>query len=148
MVGVTAMEETKNKTSITYGSSAAAVVALAVILLAINFLCRNVVQRVDVTEDKLFTLSDGSRAVIKELEVPVTIRFYFSRNVDNLPNELKIHGKRVGDLLQEYKVAGRGKIKLEIYSPRAATDLADKASLTSSTAITVIGTATSTSTST
>ncbi len=55
----------------------------------------------DFTENKVHTLSPGTRAILTELDTPVVIRYYASRNTDYMPEELKLHMRRVDDLLKE-----------------------------------------------
>lgn len=78
--------------------------------------------RLDVTQEKFFTLSAGSRSLIAKLPEDVTLKFYFSQSVKNLPVPVKAYAVRVEDLLKQYVAAGKGKITFERLDPRPDTD--------------------------
>lgn len=104
--------------------------ALAIVLfLAVNILARNTVSsaRVDLTADKLFTLSPGTYSVLSKIDEPVTLRFYYSPTLGNeLPNVGK-YAARVRDILKEYAAIARGKIRLEVIEPVPFSDAEDQA---------------------
>ncbi len=83
----------------------------------------------DFTENKIHTLSDGTEAILGELDTPVTIRYYASRNTDYMPEQLKLHIKRVDDLLKEYANLSGGKLRIENLDPEPDTDAEDSANL-------------------
>jgi ABC-type uncharacterized transport system involved in gliding motility auxiliary subunit len=84
---------------------------------------------IDFTENKIHTLSDGTRAILSELDTPVVIRYYASRNTDYMPEELKIYMRRVDDLLKEYSNIAKGKLRIENLDPQPDTDAEDSANL-------------------
>ncbi len=83
----------------------------------------------DFTENKVFTLSDGTKSILGELDTKVVIRYYASRNAEYTPNELKLHTRRVDDLLKEYKNVSNGQIRIENIDPEPDTDAEDSANL-------------------
>ncbi len=83
----------------------------------------------DFTENKIHTLSDGTKSILGELDTPVTIRYYASRNTDYMPEQLKLHIKRVDDLLKEYANLADGKLRVENLDPEPDTDAEDSANL-------------------
>lgn len=83
----------------------------------------------DFTENKVHTLSDGTRAILTELDTPVVIRYYASRSTDYMPEELKLHMRRVDDLLKEYSSLSKGKLRIENLDPEPDTDAEDSANL-------------------
>src|SRR5260221_14359440 len=97
--------------------SAIGVVALLLILVAFNAITAAVKQRIDLTKEKAYTLSAGTRAILQKLDTPVKIRFYYSSSENGTADTvmLKTYAQHVDDLLQEYKQAGHGKIILERY---------------------------------
>ncbi len=113
----------------TFLYSTAGLVAMAVSLIAINVIVRQFLVRVDLTEDRLYTISDGSKKIISELKSPVTLRYYCTRGQNEMPIYLKAHATRIEDLLKEYKLASNGKIKLEKYDPQPDSDAEDAAAL-------------------
>lgn len=100
-----------------------------VLFLAVNILARAGLSssRVDLTADKLFTLSPGTYSVLSKIDEPVTLRFYYSPTLGNeLPNVGK-YATRVRDVLKEYAAIARGKIRLEIIEPVPFSDAEDQA---------------------
>jgi ABC-type uncharacterized transport system involved in gliding motility auxiliary subunit len=84
----------------------------------------------DFTEKKIHTLSDGTRSILTELDTPVVIRYYASRNSDYMPEDMKIHMRRVDDLLKEYaSLAAEGRLRIENLDPQPDTDAEDSANL-------------------
>jgi ABC-type uncharacterized transport system involved in gliding motility auxiliary subunit len=83
----------------------------------------------DFTENKVHTLSPGTRSILTELDTPVVIRYYASRNTDYMPEELKLHMRRVDDLLKEYSSISKGKLRIENLDPEPDTDAEDSANL-------------------
>lgn len=78
--------------------------------------------RVDLTEDRLYTLSDGTLNILESLEKPITLRLYYSeRSAQALPT-LKSYAQRVQELLREYERAADGMIRLRIIDPQPFTD--------------------------
>jgi ABC-type uncharacterized transport system involved in gliding motility auxiliary subunit len=84
---------------------------------------------IDFTEKQIHTLSDGTRAILGELDTPVVIRYYASRNTDYMPEALKLHMRRVDDLLKEYASLSKGKLRIENLDPQPDTDAEDAANL-------------------
>jgi ABC-type uncharacterized transport system involved in gliding motility auxiliary subunit len=83
----------------------------------------------DFTEKQIHTLSDGTKAILGELDTPVVIRYYASRNTDYMPEDLKLHMRRVDDLLKEYASLSEGKLRIENLDPEPDTDAEDSANL-------------------
>lgn len=83
----------------------------------------------DFTEKQIHTLSDGTRAILGELDTPVVIRYYASRSSDYMPEEIKLHMRRVDDLLKEYASLSNGKLRIENLDPEPDTDAEDSANL-------------------
>lgn len=83
--------------------------------------------RLDVTQNRLYTLSDGTRGVLSKIDEPVTLRFYFSaRQFAGVPQYLN-YGKRVRDLLEEYAAEADGKIVLQVIEPEPFSEAEDQA---------------------
>jgi hypothetical protein len=87
------------------------VVALALIAAVIgsaNLILSSLPLRIDMTAEKLYTLSDGSKAVLGKLEEDVTLKFYFSASSAEMPMAIKTYATQVKNLLKEYELAGGG----------------------------------------
>ena len=59
--------------------SAGGVAALVIILIAVNFLLGAFNARVDLTQGSVYTLSQGTKAIVSKLDAPVKIRLYYSQ---------------------------------------------------------------------
>src|SRR5688500_2545867 len=109
--------------------STAGVVALAVILIAFNAISSALKTRLDLTKEKVYTLSPGTKAILKKLDTPVKIRFYCTQSEQSTPETvfLKGYAKRVEDLLGEYKQAAKGRVVIEKFDPQPDSDAEDSA---------------------
>lgn len=115
----------------TFFYSVGGIIAMALILVAANFILGGMRKRVDLTQEKAYTLSAGTRAILAKLDTPVKIRFYFSQSAAGSPQTtgIKTYAKQVEDLLTEYKQVAGGKIILEKYDPKPDSDAEDSARL-------------------
>ncbi len=112
--------------------AALGVAALVVIALLANWLVSLTPlgnRGADFTENKVHTLSSGTRSILTELDTPVVIRYYASRSTDYMPEELKLHVRRVDDLLKEYASISKGKLRIDNLDPEPDTDAEDSANL-------------------
>src|SRR5205823_4631413 len=101
------MERTvmKHKTLETILYSAAGVVAMALILIAFNVISGAFKERLDLTKEKAYTLSPGTRAILRKVDTTIKVRLYCTQSENATPETLylKNYAKRVEDLLAEYK---------------------------------------------
>src|SRR2546426_1338814 len=109
--------------------SGGGLVAAFVILVLLNLVRGGARGRIDLTQGKLFTLSEGTRAVLAKLESPVKIRLYFTQGDAGVPLPIKAYGRRVEDLLAEFRQAGRGKVLVEKLDPQPDSGAEDSATL-------------------
>jgi ABC-type uncharacterized transport system involved in gliding motility auxiliary subunit len=107
----------------------AALVAIAVLANWLVSLTPAGNRGADFTEKQIHTLSDGTKAILGELDTPVVIRYYASRNTDYMPEDMKLHMRRVDDLLKEYTSLSKGKLRIENLDPQPDTDAEDSANL-------------------
>ena len=105
-------------------------VVLAVVLLfAVNILASRLLgpARIDLTEHRLFTLSEGTRGILTNLDEPVTLRFYLSkRELERVPG-IGGYADRVRALLDEYRRIAGGKLTLRVIDPEPFSDEEDRA---------------------
>jgi len=95
-------------------------IGLAIVLFfAVNLLAGGLLKasRLDLTEDKLFTLADGTKEVLASIEEPIDLRFYYSRHLDQLGPYFAMHANRVDELLAEYERLSNGKVRVERLDP-------------------------------
>jgi ABC-type uncharacterized transport system involved in gliding motility auxiliary subunit len=111
--------------------SAAGVVIMAVIVIAFNIVTAPVHERVDLTKEKAYTLSAGTKAILNHLDTPVKIRYYCTQAENATPYSvfLRAYAKRVEDLLAEYQQAAHGHLIIQKYDPQPDSDAEDSARL-------------------
>ena len=111
--------------------STAGIIVMLVIVVALNGITGVKPVRVDMTQDKAFTLSDGTRAILKKLDTPVKVRFYCTQSDTATPETvyLKSYARKVEDLLQEYKQTAGKNLTIEKYDPQPDSDAEDSAKL-------------------
>lgn len=119
----------KNKGLQTILYSTVGILAMAVILIGFNVITGAFKKRVDLTEEKAYTLSAGTKAILAKLDAPVKIRFYCTQSEQSTPETvfLKSYARRVEDLLEEFRQAGHGKVIIEKFNPLPDSDAEDKA---------------------
>ncbi len=110
----------------TYLYSAIGVAAMLVLLVVINVIAAQAKQRIDLTADRAYTLSPGTRAILAKIDTPVQIRFYCTR-ANSMPPTLRTYAQRVEDLLGEYQQAAKGKIEVQKLNPAPDSDAEDSA---------------------
>jgi ABC-type uncharacterized transport system involved in gliding motility auxiliary subunit len=108
--------------------SAVGLAALFLILVAFNYLASATAVRADLTEGKLYTLSDGTRRILHELKSPVKLKLYISRG-ETVPVQLRSFAQRVEDTVQEFKSVAGPKLQVEIYHPQPDSEEEDAAQL-------------------
>ncbi len=107
----------------------AALVAIAVLANWLISLSPLGNRGIDFTENQVHTLSEGTKSILSELDTPVVIRYYATRSSDYMPEQLKLHTKRVDDLLKEYSNLAGDELRVENLDPEPDTDAEDSANL-------------------
>jgi ABC-type uncharacterized transport system involved in gliding motility auxiliary subunit len=108
--------------------SAVGLVALVLLLIAFNYLASTASARVDLTEGNLYTLSEGTRKILRGLESPVTVKLYVSQG-ETVPVQLRSFAQRVEDLVREFQAASNGNLRVQRYNPKPDSDEEDAAQL-------------------
>jgi ABC-type uncharacterized transport system involved in gliding motility auxiliary subunit len=103
--------------------------AMFLVVIALNFIFSVFKARADLTQEKLYTLSDGTKAILKKLEGPVEIRYYATQGEKEMPAQFKAYAQRVEDLLSEYKQHAKGNIEIKKFNPSPDSDAEDSAQL-------------------
>jgi gliding-associated putative ABC transporter substrate-binding component GldG len=109
-------EETKETVGATrkliQGSLATTGVLIALgIAIAANLVASQLFWRVDMTQDKIYTLSEPSRDLVANLEEPVSVKVFLS---PDMPPPFHTLQQRVSDLLTEYEAASGGNLTFEV----------------------------------
>jgi ABC-type uncharacterized transport system involved in gliding motility auxiliary subunit len=109
--------------------SGTALVVLAVLFVAVMLLVNVVFRgaRIDLTQNHLYTLSDGTRKIIQSIDEPINLYLYFSdKGTQDLP-QLRTYYTRVREMLEEMASRSGGKIKLELIDPLPFSEDEDRA---------------------
>ena len=105
------------------------IVLAVAVFLALNVFANQALTRVrlDLTEHRLFTLSEGTRNVLGNLAEPVTLRLYVSRSLATRLPSVSGYVARVRNLLEEYEHAAGGKLILTVIDPEPFSEEEDRA---------------------
>jgi ABC-type uncharacterized transport system involved in gliding motility auxiliary subunit len=104
--------------------------ALAVLFLAIVMLSNVGLRgmRLDLTQNRLYTLTPGTQQVLSELKEPINLYFYFSRDAAAKQTPLIMpYATRVREFLEEVATRSGGKIRLRVVDPQAFSEDEDRA---------------------
>ncbi|MCC6719718.1 MAG: Gldg family protein [Acetobacteraceae bacterium] len=110
-------------------TSIVGVVAVLAILVGINLVAeyRLAQVKLDLTQQRLYTLAPGTRKIIADLKDPVTLRFYYSRTLGSRIPMYGAYADRVSEMLREYASTSNGKIRLEFFDPEPFSTTEDRA---------------------
>jgi ABC-type uncharacterized transport system involved in gliding motility auxiliary subunit len=97
--------------------SAVGLLALFLALVAANYLLTFQSARVDLTDGNLYTLSEGTKKILKGLDGPVKVKLYVSQG-ESVPVPLRSFAQRVEDLVREFKSVAGANLVVEKYNPR------------------------------
>ena len=103
----------------------------AVLFVAVNIVADGTVRgvRLDLTEERRFTISDGTINVLGSIEEPIRLKLYFSRRLARQVPVVMDYGRRVRELLERYVQSSRGMIRLEVIDPEPLSEAEDEADL-------------------
>lgn len=107
----------------------AAIVLAVILFLSVNILASAWLHsaRLDLTDNRLYSLSEGTKEVLSAIDEPITVRLFLSGRI---PEQNPVHAnfsKRVRDLLENFVTLSGGKLKLEVYDPEPYSPEEDKA---------------------
>lgn len=119
----------KQKKTETLLYSAVGVAVMFIIIVAINLIASTFKTRIDLTQEKLYTLTEGTRAILKKLDSPVEIRLYYSKSETRAPSQIQTYARNVEDLLSEFQQAGNGNIEIKKFDPQPDSEAEDLANL-------------------
>ena len=83
--------------------------------------------RIDLTEDDLFSLADGTRNIVYGLEEPIELLFFYSESATEDQPQIRSYGTRVQELLREIVIASGGNLVLSIVDPEPFSEEEDLA---------------------
>jgi gliding-associated putative ABC transporter substrate-binding component GldG len=104
-------------------NSIISIIGAICLLVVINILAQKYHTKADLTENKIYSLSDASKNILKKVDDNLIVKCFFS---SNLPENYEINRKYLRDLLDEYSSYSNGKIKYEFIDPDTAPEWKDK----------------------
>ena len=110
------------KSFLTAATGIAGVAVFLGVLIAVNAIASNLRLRKDLTREGLYTLSDGTIGLVGKLGRDVTLKFYYSKSAEGLPEPVKQYAKRILDLLREYETHSKGRVVVEVLDPKPDSD--------------------------
>lgn len=96
-------------------------------------ICQNIGKplKIDITDQQLYTLSDGTKSILGKLNQPIKAKLYFAKTASlKGPDQIRFFSNYyefVKALLEEYVAASKGMIELEIIDPRPFSDEEEQA---------------------
>ncbi|MEO4046203.1 Gldg family protein [Pseudomonas sp. CAU 1711] len=104
------------------------------LLIAVAFLAFNMLSalslgnlRLDLTEQKLYTISEGTERILGELDEPINLYFFYSDKAARDLPVLRNYAQRVEEMLKAYERAAHGKIRLNLIDPEPFSEDEDRA---------------------
>ncbi len=106
----------------------------SLLLLALAFIAAIIISnqlfggwRIDLTDNRLYTLSDGTEQILENLEEPINLYFYYSdKATENAPT-IRSYANRVREMLDEFRLAANGNINLFVIDPLPFSEDEDRA---------------------
>jgi ABC-type uncharacterized transport system involved in gliding motility auxiliary subunit len=110
-------------------SAVVALILAAVLAVGVNMLADRLLRsaRIDLTQNSLYTLSDGTRQVLTGLQDQVTLRLFYSRRLGAAIPAFGAYADRVRAMLEEYVAVSGGRVRLEILDPEPFSETEDRA---------------------
>ena len=116
------------------GYSTGRIAVIAAVLGAVVFVCVNIISsqilqnsRIDLTQQHLYSLSQGTRTLLGEIKEPLRFRMFMSSALTKQAPQLAAFAARVRALLDAYVAASNGRIVLEVIDPRPFSEDEDRA---------------------
>jgi len=99
----------------------------ATLLIVVGLISALPSVRIDLTEDELFSLADGTRNIVSGLEEPIELIFFYSESATEDQPQIRSYGTRVQELLREIVIASNGKLSLRLVDPEPFSEDEDLA---------------------
>ena len=116
------------------GISSGWLAIVGAIMAAVIFGCVNLMssalfksERVDLTQQNLFSLSQGTKTLVGQIKEPIRFRFFMSSKLTKEAPQLAAFAQRVRAMLDAYVAASNGKIVLEVVDPKPFSEDEDRA---------------------
>jgi ABC-type uncharacterized transport system involved in gliding motility auxiliary subunit len=120
------MSTTKTRKNLGYSALLLLFVGFVVAVVASNLFLRGM--RVDLTENDLYTLGEGTRQVLADIDEPIDLYFFFSNEATEQLPTVRAYATRVREMLEEFAArAPEGKLVLHVVDPQPFSEEEDRA---------------------
>jgi ABC-type uncharacterized transport system involved in gliding motility auxiliary subunit len=105
------------------------IILALILLLSVNLFAASALRnaKADLTQQRLFTISTGTRDILRAIDEPISARPYFSKKLAEAAPAYGRYFERVRALLQQYSDISGGRMELNIFDPEPFSDAEDKA---------------------
>ena len=105
------------------------IVSAIVIVISLNSLVGTYLssQRIDLTQEKLYTIADGTIETLKSIDEPIKIKVYYSQKLGESYPPFKLYYERLRTLLKRYQEISGGKLIVSFYNPEPYSDVEERA---------------------
>lgn len=118
----------KQVNSLKFLFSGTGLAGLAVsLLVAVGLISSLPSLRIDLTEDALYSLADGTRSIVGNLDEPIELLFFYSESASEDQPQIRSYGTRVQELLNEIVIASNGMLELSVVDPEPFSEEEDLA---------------------
>jgi len=109
--------------------SSAGLALIAAVFLAFNLFITLALPdvRLDLTQQKLYSISPGTQQILKSIDEPINLYFFWSDKASRDIAPLRLYARRVKEMLQTYESKALGKIRLRIIDPAPFSEDEDRA---------------------
>ena len=97
------------------------------LLVAVGLISSLPSLRIDLTEDALYSLADGTRNIVSNLDEPIELLFFYSESASEDQPQIRSYGTRVQELLNEIVIASDGMLELSVVDPEPFSEEEDLA---------------------
>ena len=110
--------------------SGATLVALALLFIGLTVLFNYALRgwRVDLTQNRLYTIAPGTQRILESIHEPINLYFFFSEKTAAQLPQLKSYGVRVREFLEELSARSHGRLRLHVIDPQPFSEDEDRAS--------------------
>ena len=110
-------------------STGVALLALALLFITLIVLSGSLFRgaRLDLTENRLYTLTEGTKSILGKIDEPINLAFYYSDHLTRELPQLRTYAEHVRELLEEMAAHAGGNLRLTVIDPQPFSEDEDRA---------------------
>ncbi len=118
----------QSSTTYLWSKTVGSLVAVFVLLLVgVQLIQQLPAWRMDLTEEGIYTLSEGTKNIVGDIDTPITLDFYFSSSLASEVPQFQDYARRIEDLLREYAALNSANIHINFIDPEPFSEAEDDA---------------------